>query len=549
MRYPCLLFFFCFGGRALAQIPSSSPALDQDFIVLKPTESFIGYYANQTAGYAINMGTMEGPNDEYSDIFIQNVDTSNFHDSHWSQGLFKGGPEFSLFNKALMRLEDFGVSNKVYFRGYDKPPDLIGEIRWFRANDWYSYIFDSIVNFVDSGLKTGLGHTKSLPLTVRGRAYQDIIGVGDQDSCIIAYYKGSEKPWNGERFGTSQNAVLRATKEWRLPFTPFEYLAKVVDVDRDGVEDVIFPRQGDNKLMVCFGKAAADTTWELDTVIEQPILTYHAFLITDFLYEDSIKDLVLYYNDTVFCYNGNRPGFLRTPLDPRKYDLAIPSPAKLDNQNFLGNGKGLFYEWGDNICDAGDINGSAKHSIALFAEYAPDTSASYSIGYCFIYSGGKAADEKADAIFASDVRAPVLYHCDTIRYSYGEPDGIIVTDGAYNLGNVGAAYYFKGTKDIPHKPNPKWGIYTSPIPSNFVKISTSSTDKTTTVFITSPSFGFGTLTLRDILGRSLEKKTIPYFGDTVREVTLDNSHYPNGCYVLQYEEDGKSCSSRIIIIH
>jgi hypothetical protein len=533
-----------------AQIPSSSPALDPDFIVLKPTESFIGYYANQAAGYAINMGLIEGPDDGYSDVFLRNVDTTDFNVGHESQGLFKGGPEFSLFNKALMKLEDKGIRHAIYFRGYDKPPDLFGQFRWFQADDRLSYNTDSVTQLFPTDLLTDIGHSESFPLTVKGSKYQDVIIVGGDGGKILTYYKGQENPYKGVRTGFDNSIrALLASKQWQFPFTPFEYLAKVADVDRDGVEDIIFPRQGDNKLMVCFGKVAADTTWELDTVIEQQLLTYHTFLVTDFLYEDGIKDLVLYYNDTVFCYNGNRTGFLRTPLDPRKYDLAIPSPAKLDRQNFLGNGKGLLYDWGEEIRDVDDLNGSAPHSIALFGTYVPDSTSGYSISYFFIYSGGKAADDKADAIFASDAKTAEFMHCDTLRSSYAEPTGVVLWDPNFNDGGVGAAYYIKGTKDIPHKPNPKWGVYSSPVTSAFAKITTTSFDKITTVFITSPSFGIGTLTLRDILGKSLEKKTIPYLGDAVREVTLDNSHYPSGSYMLQYEEDGKSCSSRIIIIH
>jgi hypothetical protein len=271
----------------------------------------------------------------------------------------------------------------------------------------------------------------------------------------------------------------------------------------------------------------------------------------DFLWSDGIPDLLLQSKDSILCYSGAVKNFMRILPDWLHPDLAIPNPAILDSVNFKGNGKGLF-EW-VGIFDAGNINGSGEHSLATLGGYVPDLNGMFAISYCMIYSGGKAADEKADAVFADNTATYGGFtYCDTVQSSLADPMSLLIGDPSFDNGGVGKLYFVKGDRNIPYTADPRWtnGVINRNtfIPLAMDLISNPVKD-IASIRIHTNGWMESRLSIRDLLGRTLiSQKNFPT-GNEQQTLNIDLSSLSTGAYLLELSQNNSTVITRIILTH
>jgi hypothetical protein len=133
MRIVAFIGILCLiGANTFAQ---NSPALDPNYMILQPKETFKGERVNSGVGGIIdNVGIMSVAS-EYGDVFLNSVDTLGYGGSVSTAhplGLFQGGVKFSLFNGAKFNLDNVSKVVKVYFHEKDSLPLLIENGSYFR---------------------------------------------------------------------------------------------------------------------------------------------------------------------------------------------------------------------------------------------------------------------------------------------------------------------------------------------------------------------------------------------------------------------------------
>jgi hypothetical protein len=566
-----LLYIFAllaFSGQLLAQ---PSDALDPDYVVLQPYETFKGVQANQGAGAVINNVGIMVPGEKFGSVFLNAIDTIGYNDV-WLEhkrplGLFQGGADFSLFNRAKFTFENCFYVRKIFSRGKNYLPLLIADkggnfrVRYPLAP--YSYKTDDSIPYLSNpngyafGVYNGLGCAY-----FNSDSLEDLLAINGLDtSSTISIWYGDDLEFNGDTVtigGQFRNFV---------PFKQSIIIAgcyvkssnvDVLDVNRDNIPDILFladstgegSQRGKRRVNVVLGKLTDTNEWVVNKSIALiPPFEVLYFKTMDFLRSDGIPDLIIQSPDTIYCFDGSSIDFLETEPNWSHPTLAIPSPSILDNKRFPNNGKSIF-EW-YYLFDAGNVNGSGEHSLATFAGTITDTSSLGGVTYCFIYSGGKAADEKADAMVIYDDGIYSAYNAfDTIQASLSGTTNFLLGDPSNTAGGTGRLDYFNGSISIPHKPNPMWGITNNESSLQEFRMQTPSTvNNNFTVSIKSSGISEGILTLHDILGREICRQNIYYQGDVIRKTVLDTKSVSNGTYILLYKEQGKTLTQKIFVVH
>lgn len=565
-----MVYSFCLlvlAAAAYGQIPTSSPALDPDFVVLQPKEEFTGRYANQSVGAVIHTVAPLRWDIPEGGVFLNNVDTAGYPanklDRLQPTGPFLQNENFSLFNPALFRLTGLRDPSIVFSKGKDSFPVIVGTGQGrFQNSSLFFYFPDSNGAYRDSMdfiafttkayLMGGFVGTGWAGIDVNNDGFDDLLAAEedayDGDSTSIGLWYSNDIVYRGDTT-ISGLKIIPATREWNVPNRLRGNQLVVRDLDKDAVVDICY-RTEERIFMIVFGKLVNEQ-WEIDTVVTVADSAIRSFLFMDFLHEDGIQDLLIGTDDTIYCFSGHKPDFLRNGFSFGNADFRIPSPAKLDPKNFKGNGNGMLYEWGWWMHNAGTVNGSGQHSLAVLCYLSPDTSQLGGPTYCFIYSGGKAADEKADAIVADNSSIYVIFlNLDTVQTSDASFSDILLGDPFHTAGRSGKLYYFKGRADIPHKPNPQWSVAKSANYNNLhIECSQIAHGTFLQVHIHTLTVNAGTLILRDILGRTIREITVPDAGTYERLVTLPIDGVTNGSYVLQYIENNRSATKQIFIIH
>lgn len=567
----CILASLAISGQLSAQ---PSDALDPDYVVLQPYETFKGVQANQRAGGVINNVGIMVPGEKYGCVFLNSIDTVGYNDV-WLEhrqplGLFQSGADFSLFNRAKFTLENCNTLHKVFSRGANSLPlliaDRLGTFRVLYPIAPYEYrVDDSIPNLayanrgypfgVNWGLGTAFLNTDTL---------EDLLAVTSSgDSSTIAIWQGEDLEYKGDTVmlggGTDLYRIIRHRYTLQVNGSATKNPKVTIgDLNRDNIPDILFlcdsldefdRHHEPRKINVAFGKHSDSNKWEVEkSLLLSPPFKVLSFMMMDFLRSDGISDLIIQSPDAIYCFDGSGADFLQSEPDWEQPSLAIPSPAILDPKNFLNNGRGLFGWY--YLFDAGNVNGSGEHSLATTADYIPDTASLGGTTYLFIYSGGKAADEKVDALVALNESIYNSYsNFDTVSTSIEGLTDFLVGDPSNTAGGTGRLDFVHGSSSIPHKPNPMWKVENDgKVIQEFTMQTPSSTKNGVQVTIKSSGVSEGILTLHDILGREIRRHNIHYQGEVIRKTVLDTKSVPNGTYILLYKEQGKTLTQKIFVV-
>jgi hypothetical protein len=547
-----------------AQIPTSSPALDPDFIVLQPKEEYTGRYANQSVGSVIHTVAPLNWKVPQGVVFLGNVDTAGYTPTQIERshpgGPFKQDPNFSLFNRALFKKSGLRDPVMVFSHGKNEYPIMVAKgfeygvatpILFFFFPDSSGVYTDSAYAytrkaFILGGYGNSTGWAK---VDIDNDGFEDLFTAEedayDGDSTSIGLWYSYDIIYKGDTLKDG-TPILKPSQEWVVPNRMRGYL-EAQDFDHDGAVDLCYNTEH-RILTIIFGKLVA-SKWDIDTIISVQDSAIRSFLFMDFLHEDGIADLIIGTDDTIYCFDGSRPNFLRNGFRLDETDLKIPSPAKLDPKNFQGNGHGALYEWGWWMFNAGNVNGSGKHSLATLCYLSPDTANLGGPAYCFIYSGGKAADEKADAIFADNSSLYVIFlNLDTVQTSDGSISDILLGDPYFNAGRTGKIYYFKGRKDIPHKPDPRWLSVSEERVDSDIKLKLSYSKNGLHITINSKGTSAGRVTLLDMLGRVVFQQSVPYGGSDERTMSISTSKLSQGVYIITYEQGNTVVSQKVCVM-
>jgi hypothetical protein len=539
---------------SIASIAQPSAALDDDYITLTPKETFTGRFAGQSVGLTIKTIRPLSPDHPEGAVFLNGIDTAGWPEiligNQPPIGPFLQGPNFSFFNKALFRLKISDNPTPVFAQGDTKYPLLITKGYFVYYPDNKSYNDTNWVHLFSKSQNNLVAHDEwPFPVNYDSNSFEDLLLIQAQDTeTHLLIWKDTDLFYRGDKYFDYK--ILPNTIEFTIPTTYYPSRAQPVlrDVDHDGVWDIVFIARG-NAITIVFGKRDGLGTWDVDTTIYYgapiPMKTFAYF---DFLKSDRVPDLLYSSNDTIYCFDGAKKGFLREYFDLNKAELKIPSPAKLDPENFP-NGGSIIFSWGGPLFDAGNFNGSGDHSLITYAGWF-DTNSLAGPGYMFVYSGGKAADEKADAIFAEH----------NLGYSTGDSvlassNGItdfIVGDPYHNNGAVGEVYRFKGTTSIPHKPDPRWN--SSVIKRNGfiplrIALVANPTKDIATVLLYRNGWNDATLIIRDLLGRALLSKKILATGNDEQIESVDLSSLSVGAYLIEFSQNHSTVLARLILTH
>lgn len=562
-------------------IYAQSPALDPDYVVLDTTETFTGYWAGHRVGAVIETVRPIKWDVPEGGIFLNSVDTAGFNDQGLRPtGPFKQGGNFSLFDKALYRLDGIYHIHLIQNNLSSKLPVLVA----VPGNNIYSFISayfpigDSIyadTNKIWLEKKSSTRFFGSDDLSTAGYLNSDSIAdfviiskTSDYSSMLCIWY-GDSLFYKGEidiiSAGTDTVQVIRASQEeYALGVIIRHTKPYISDFNGDSIPDIVFLAdstydddnvpygpKGPTQLIYLRGKLTeAGKRWEVDTVVVHSFpRIIGSYLMSDYLYSDGKVDLLFLTADTIYCINGE-DGFLEKEIVLSQAQLKIPSPAKLDPKNFKGNGRGKFNWY--RLFDAGNINGSGEHSFATFAEYQPDSSQSFWISYSFIYSGGKAADERSDALYGENLgQYGAFANFDSVWMGNNNPTGFLIGDPSHSPGGNGKLYYFKGRTDIPHKPDPRW---TKSVRNN------SDINTLSIIAIQNPTLSHGQfilnsassgncrLVLRDLLGRAIWHRDTYLEAEEDQRVSIGFSGVVSGMYVLELTQNSRSVTTRIVII-
>lgn len=525
-----------------------SPALDPDWIELQPKETFFGRWANQFAGAMLRTVKPFTQEESQGVAFISGIDTFGLGSNiEFVQptGARRQDPSFSLFgDRSILTLS--GLINPEMIPQADGSTKMVakqGALFLYNQND--QLLFDTERRW-------------HLSTKLRERAFgegsdfctRDMNNDGMLDVVVISKWRNGDDSsvicwWD------HPDLVFRDdTTAWGWPVIPatYEYLhdrvfyagpLTILDLDLDGILDIVsigayhWADTSTSFLTAFFGKHQGKE-WQVDTTVtifRTEKVVYHKSF--DFLYSDGRPDLLVTSNDTIFCFT-TKVGFMRRGLNFDDAELKIPAPSKLDPIRFLGNGRGKLWEYGYGLFDAGNVNGSGDHSLGTFALYVPDTASAYGISYCMLYSGGKAADERIDALFGDNSRYAYKDRMDTVRPSNSSLTDMVVADPTNTIGRTGRVDYIKGSRNIPHKPDPRWTKAVA---------KTSDSDEIS-LHVVSIREGVielhvigGTnlpfeLTAYDVLGRIASQQTIHSGGADMVTAWIDLSREVSSAYVL-----------------
>jgi len=556
----------------------TSPALDPNYITLQPSETFKGLWANQRVGDVINNVGVMSPTSEYGDVFLNCIDTFGYgSDVEFKRplGLFQGGQNFSLFNHAKLTFNNSFKFQKIYSRGKDSLPLIIADsnslYRVHYPNEPYNYTLKEMpflsyknpsTNIVGNNWGLGAGYFNS-------DGFEDLIGIVESgDSTAIGIWHGEKLEYQGDtvRFGAVHYNIIPDNYILKVFGTslgdPAHPILFIRDLNQDGIPDIIFlcdtlsefgRHGGSKKIDVVFGKRDINGEWQVDTslYLKTPF-QLKGILLMDFLWSDGIPDLLLSSEDTIYCYSGTSKDFLRSQPDWLHPDLAIPSPAKLDPHNFNRDGNGGLDGWANQLFDAGNVNGSGDHSLATFADYYPIRGGLNLIGYAFLYSGGKAADEKADAIIANSESIYVGYTAfDTVQSSLTGSMNFLLGDFGNTAGATGRIDFVHGTSEIPHSPDPRWikGVVNSSFQTTSkINLLENPVREIAHVNVESQGWQNGVLTVRDLLGRAILTKKVYEIGSQTM-IDMNLTSLPDGVYIIQFSSKSTTVSTRCILIH
>jgi hypothetical protein len=572
MKSIVIILLLVFSGVAFGQ---PSPALDPDYITLQPKETFRGYYANQVVGGLIKTVAPLRWEVPEGGVFLNDVDTANWNGNlkfDHPTGPFRQNSTFSLFNKADFRIKKLYNPELIFSTNTETLPIMAAAL-----SEPLMFLFpDSSGKYIDTtnyhaytpkAFLMGAANTGWKSIDVNRDGNDDFFAVElIADSTVIGLWYHDDIVFKGDTLPSGHH-IIPAFKEWVLPHPIMNKLG-VSDIDNDGVVDLYYLAADKESnfpfphyFVTIFGKLIDSVRWEVDTVVET--IDTHGSIIgytmMDFLYSDGIPDLLVSVIDSnnmgisIHCLSGDAQNFLRTGVQLNKANLIIPSPATLDTKLFRGNGRGILWEWGERMFDLGNVNGSGEHSLAVLSDYQPDTASLNVITYCFIYSGGKAADEKADALFSDNSTIYVTFrYIDTVNVG-GSTLNFLLGDPIYDAGAVGKLNYIEGQTNIPHKPDPRWTktVKREYIPSDIqLRVPSITTiGSTLKVDIHSTVSIEGIIVLRDILGRECYRSSIANTGRTFLTIELPIRSLPNGTYVIQYEQHGIHVSTKTLCIH
>ena len=492
---------------------------------------------------------MEGPNDLFGDVYMNNIPNAPFEYT----GLFVGGLSFGIDppNKPVMHLNYGSGWKPNQLRGYQKPPELLTAPALLSALDWLHYQdTDTKVVFVNStwnpGGQDSAGYVNGAYERVHmpKRGFDDLIVFGSADSAgkyswRLTTHLGADTLHTITSYGLR---YITLHSQYYLPRPQPGYgidvnLSEVIDIDRDSVQDIVSFVTNNNVsyLYTIFGKRVEDSLWGVDTVVWQRLpggFGVDNIKAMDFLRGDGIADLLISGHDTIFCYDGKRLNSIRSEsFDFYKPDLAIPSPGVLDPVHW-GNRSGNPFVWGGSGQDLGNVNGSGAHSIVAYGGWANSRET-----YMFIYSGGTAADERADAVVwddgasASDLGGGITIG-DTVQTGGDEPTGFLVGGPGY-YGGQGLLWFFKGSTQIPHTPDPRWAQSVAMLPTEQNQLNVALRGGWLVAGV--PKSSDGVLTLRNILGREVRSMRTSIGHDQYEMSLLD---IPSGIYILEYDVEG-----------
>jgi hypothetical protein len=563
LRYPKLSFinmrrlayitvFSIFSSVAIAQ---PSAALDDDYITLTPSEIFTGRFANQAVGWTIKTIRPLSPDAPEGGVFLNGVDTAGWIGLDHGVvpiGPFLQGQNFSFFNKSVFRLREAKNPTLIFAKGDTAYPVLVtkGFFVYYSKNKTYSDT--DFVHLFSRSQNNLISHDEwPFEVSYDSNNLKDLLLIQAQDTNThLLIWRDTDLVYAGDKYFDYK--ILQNTVEFTIPTTynPFRAEPVLRDIDHDGVWDIVFLARG-NALTTVFGKRDAIGTWTVDTTIYYggavPFITMAYF---DFLMSDGIPDLLLSSGDTIYCFDGSKKGFLRESFDLNKADLKIPSPTKVDPERFP-NGGSVIFGWGGPLLDAGNFNGSGDHSLITYGGWF-DTNSFAGPSYVFVYSGGMAADEKADAIYAENGQDIGYGSGDSVLGSGNGTTDFIVGDSHHNNGGVGQIYHFKGTASVPHKPDPRWKnsvINRSDItPLKIALISNPSKD-IATISIHRNGWNDASLIIRDLLGRALISKKILATGNNEYIETVDLAPLSAGVYLIEFTQNHSTVFTRLVLTH
>lgn len=255
---------------------------------------------------------------------------------------------------------------------------------------------------------------------------------------------------------------------------------------------------------------------------------------------DGKKDLLVTDGDSCFIYKGDEL-FGTYPLTNKNAYFIIKSPKRIDpDWHYL-------QDFGYNIYDCGDITGSGVPYV-LFTQLEIQFVDAYQVG--FFYAGGKALDTYYDAIYRWETNETNPLTADTLHSinSTGRTALVIQHPSDYYSSSDLNLLAFRDCDKIPHRTNPKWSVSASHLEELSMNVYPQIADKFVKIQITSDEYADATITVFDILGRSIISKRVFIEAGENREY-FDTSSLSEGSYVIRVQTKSDQQQAKFIINH